>query len=83
MQLSNKEGKLEWPDLVLLAGTGIAAGEATMRLMLIVSAAAAAMLVDLHAGRAYEGPWCALSEIGGGVMQETAACEAWKCAGRR
>jgi len=41
-----------------------------MRIVLIVTAISAAMLLDLRAGRAYEGPWCALSDIGGGVMQE-------------
>jgi hypothetical protein len=28
------------------------------------------MFLDPRASHAYEGPWCALSDIGGGVMQE-------------
>jgi len=28
------------------------------------------MFLDLRESQAYEGPWCALSDIGGGVMQE-------------
>ena len=40
-----------------------------MRIVLVVTAVAAIFL-DLRASHAYEGPWCALSDIGGGVMQE-------------
>jgi hypothetical protein len=36
----------------------------------LVTAMAAAMLLDPRASQAYEGPWCALSDIRGGVMQE-------------
>jgi hypothetical protein len=39
--------------------------------MLIVIAAGAAMLLNPRASQAYEGPWCALSEIGGNAMYET------------
>jgi hypothetical protein len=38
--------------------------------MLIVTAVAAAMLLNPGASQAYEGPWCALSEIGGNAMYE-------------
>jgi len=43
---------------------------AVVRRMLIVIAAGAAMLLDPRASQAYEGPWCALSEIGGNAMYE-------------
>ena len=48
-------------------GLGLAA---VVRRMLIVIAAVAAMLLDPRASQAYEGPWCALSEIGGNAMYE-------------
>jgi hypothetical protein len=38
--------------------------------VLIVTAVAAAMLLDPHASQGYERPWCALTDIGGGVMHE-------------
>jgi len=41
-----------------------------MRRMLIVTAAGAAMLLDPRVSQAYERPWCALTDIGGGVMHE-------------
>jgi hypothetical protein len=41
-----------------------------MRIVPLVTAVAAVMLHDPRASQAYEGPWCALSDIGGGVMQE-------------
>jgi hypothetical protein len=47
-----------------------------MRTVLVVTAIAAAMFLDPRASQAYEGPSCALTNIGGGVMQEIAACEA-------
>ena len=50
-------------------GTRIAA-EGLMGIMLIVIAVAAATLLDPRASQAYEGPWCALSEIGGNAMYE-------------
>jgi hypothetical protein len=43
---------------------------ATMRIMLIATAAAAAILLHPGGSQAYEGPWCALSDIGGGTMHE-------------
>ena len=43
---------------------------AVVRRMLIVVAAGAAMLQDPRASQAREGPWCALSEIGGNAMYE-------------
>ena len=50
-------------------GTRIAA-EAVMGIMLIVMAVAAGTLLDPRASQAREGPWCALSEIGGNAMYE-------------
>ncbi|TMJ93984.1 MAG: hypothetical protein E6G77_23255 [Alphaproteobacteria bacterium] len=41
-----------------------------MPIVLVVTAVVAAMFLDLRASRAHEGPCCALSDIGGGVMQE-------------
>jgi hypothetical protein len=41
-----------------------------MRIFLLGAAIEAAMLLDPRASQAYEGPWCALSDIGGGVIQE-------------
>ena len=56
--------------------------EAVMRRMLIVTAAGAAMLPRVS--QAYERPWCALTDIGGGVMHENCSvCELSRCACRR
>lgn len=41
----------------------------TMRLMLMTGVAAA-MFLDPRASHAHEGPWCALTNIGGGTMYE-------------
>src|SRR5262249_9570280 len=46
------------------------APEAPMRIILVATAAAAAMSLDPRASQAYEMPWCALTEIGGGAMYE-------------
>ena len=46
-----------------------------MPIILVAIAVVAAMFLKLRASHAYEGPWCALSDIGGG--------EAWECAGKR
>ena len=35
-----------------------------MRFILVVTAVAAATFFDLRASRAYEGPWCAVTNIG-------------------
>jgi len=43
---------------------------AVLRRMLIVIAAGAALLLDPRASQGYERPWCALTDIGGGVMHE-------------
>ena len=51
-------------------GTGIRIAAEGVAGIIIVTAVAAALLLDPRASRAYEGPWCALSDIGGGVMQE-------------
>ena len=40
-----------------------------MRRMLIVTAVAAAISLSLPASQAYERPWCALTDIGGGVRE--------------
>ena|SRR5215831_2834475 len=61
-KLSNEEGKQCSLDS---AGIRIAA-EGVVGIMLIVMAVAAAMLLDPRASQAYEMPWCALTEIGGG-----------------
>jgi len=52
-----------------LVGPGLRLA-AVVRRMLIVVAAGAAMLQDPRASQAREGPWCALSEIGGNAMYE-------------
>jgi hypothetical protein len=41
-----------------------------MRIILVATAVAAAMSLDARASQAYEMPWCALTEIGGGAMYE-------------
>ena len=41
-----------------------------MRIILVATAVAAAMSLDPRASQAYEMPWCALTEIGGGAMYE-------------
>ena len=51
------------------AGDPIAA-KGVVGIMLIVTAVAAAMLLDPRASQAYERPWCALTEIAGGAMYE-------------
>jgi hypothetical protein len=50
------------------AGIPVAA-EGVVGIMLVVMAVAA-ILLDPRAGQAYEGPWCALTDIGGGTMHE-------------
>src|SRR5262245_11166242 len=49
---------------------GSTAPEAKMRIILVATAVAAAMSLDPRASQAYERPWCALTDIGGGVMHE-------------
>ena len=41
-----------------------------MRIILIATAVGTAMSLNLPASQAYERPWCALTDIGGGVMHE-------------
>jgi hypothetical protein len=41
-----------------------------MRIILVATAVAAAMFFGPRASQAYESPWCALTEIGGGAMYE-------------
>jgi hypothetical protein len=41
-----------------------------MQIILLATAVAAAMSLSLRASQAYERPWCALTDIGGGVMHE-------------
>src|SRR6516164_11702915 len=62
-----REGKVRVAGLV--PGPGLRL-EAVMRRMLIVTAVAAAISLSLRASQAYERPWCALTDIGGGVMHE-------------
>jgi hypothetical protein len=59
----NEEGK------VVSLGIRIAA-KGVVGIILIVTAVAAAMLLDPRASQAYERPWCALTEIAGGAMYE-------------
>jgi hypothetical protein len=54
---------------VVSLGIRIAA-KGVVGIILIVTAVAAAMLLDPRASQAYERPWCALTDIGGGVMHE-------------
>jgi hypothetical protein len=64
-QLSNEEGKVESVDSaeIRIATEGVVG-------IIIVTAVAAAMLLDPRASQAYERPWCALTEIAGGAMHE-------------
>jgi hypothetical protein len=39
-----------------------------MRYMLVVTAVAAAMVFDVGTSRAYQGPWCAVQNIGHAVV---------------
>jgi hypothetical protein len=41
-----------------------------MRIILVATALTAAVSLDPRASQAYERPWCALTDIGGGVMHE-------------
>jgi len=41
-----------------------------MRIILIATAVGTALSLNLPASQAYERPWCALTDIGGGVMHE-------------
>jgi hypothetical protein len=54
---------------VVSLGIRIAA-KGVVGIILIVTAVAAAMLLDPRASQAYEMPWCALTEIAGGAMYE-------------
>jgi len=46
--------------------------------MLILTAVAAAMSLNLRPSQAYEGPWCALTDIGGGVMHENCSVRSFQ-----
>jgi hypothetical protein len=46
-----------------------------VRVVLAVAVVAIVVLADQRPGRAYEGPWCAVTEIGGGVVL-------WDCSKR-
>jgi hypothetical protein len=39
-----------------------------MRVTLLIAGVAAAMLSDLRAGHAYQGPWCAVQSLGFGTV---------------
>jgi hypothetical protein len=41
-----------------------------MRIVLAAAAVVAAIFLSLRPSQAYDGPWCALTDIGGGVMHE-------------
>jgi hypothetical protein len=41
-----------------------------MRIALAAAAMVAAIFLSSRPSQAYEGPWCALTDIGGGVMHE-------------
>ena len=42
-----------------------------MRVMFLIIAAAAVLLVDLRSGQAYtQGPWCAVQSVGAGFVTE-------------
>jgi hypothetical protein len=41
-----------------------------VRIILAATAVGVATSLDPHASQAYERPWCALTDIGGGVMHE-------------
>ena len=41
-----------------------------MRIILIATAVGTAMSLNLPTSQAYERPWCALTDVGGGVMHE-------------
>jgi len=41
-----------------------------MRIILIATAVGTAMSLNLPTSQAYERPWCALTDTGGGVMHE-------------
>jgi hypothetical protein len=56
-------------EKVVSLGIRIAA-KGVVGIILIVTAVAAAMLLDPRASQAYERPWCALTEIAGGAMYE-------------
>ena len=50
---------------------GLAFGwEAIMRFILILTVVVAAMLLDVRASRAYQGPWCAVENIGQDVRYD-------------
>jgi hypothetical protein len=40
-----------------------------MRMILVTTAIAIAMFADLPASQAYEGPWCAVTNVGRGVHE--------------
>jgi len=48
--------------------------EATVRIVLVAAVIAAGTLLDMPASQAYEGPWCAVSNIGHDVT--------WNCSMR-
>jgi hypothetical protein len=49
-----------------------------MRLMLIVVTVAAAMLLDLRGSQATQMPWCAGTNIGGGVFHYNCTLPTWE-----
>jgi hypothetical protein len=49
-----------------------------MRLMLIVVTVAVAMLLDLRVSQATQMPWCAGTDIGGGVFHYNCTLPTWE-----
>jgi hypothetical protein len=49
-----------------------------MRLILAAAAVVAAIVFSLRPSQAYEGPWCALTDIGGGVMHENCSVRSFQ-----
>jgi hypothetical protein len=49
-----------------------------MRILLVATVVAAAISLSPRASQAYEGPWCALTDIGGGVMHENCSVRSFE-----
>lgn len=48
------------------------------RTILFATAVAVAISLNLRASQAYDGPWCALTDIGGGVMHENCSVRSFE-----
>jgi hypothetical protein len=49
-----------------------------MRIVLAAAAVVAAIFLSSRPSQAYEGPWCALTDIGGGVMHENCSVRSFQ-----